>query len=292
MMNKPFFIVNGGKDPLYPTELVEPYIKQMQSGGVEVKYLPQPDAVHNTAWWPEVKDTYEAFVKEHPRKPYPDTLTWESDLTMNTGRAHWLVIDALAATQKESLPLPDLNERVGAPEPDFGIRVSGARVTAVYSGSNADGLGLLPGDVIARINGRVLPSAMDATDLLEIFDAGTPLTLSVTRGTQTLELKGTYKPTALPRRTPFFSHRRPSGRVDLVRQGNTVTATTRRVSAFTLLVSPEQFDLSQPVKVVADGRTVFEGVVKPDVATLLKWAARDNDRSMLFAAEIPVRLAR
>jgi hypothetical protein len=40
--------------------------------------------------------------------------------------------------------------------------------------------------------------------------------------------------------------------------------------------------------VVADGRTVFEGLVKKDVATLMRWAARDNDRTMLFGAELPV----
>ena len=291
MVNKPFFIVNGGKDPLYPTTLVEPYINQMQKGGVEVKYLPQPEAVHNTVWWPEVKDTYEAFVKDHPRKPFPDTLTWESDLRENTGRSHWLVIDALAPTQKESTPLPDINERIGPPEPDFGVRVSGSRITSVTAGSNADGIGLLPGDVIARVNGRVLPSAMDATDLIELVDQNAPLTLSVTRNGQSLELKGTYNPTPLPRRIPFFTHSRPSGRVDLKREGNTVTATTRRVGAFTLLISPDQFDLGKPIKVVADGRTVFEGTVKPSVATLLKWAAKDNDRTMLFAAEVPITLA-
>ena len=291
MVNKPFFVVNGGKDPLYPTTLVEPYINRMREGGVEVKYLPQPEAVHNTAWWPEVKDTYEAFVKEHPRKPLPDTLTWESDLRENTGRAHWLVIDALAPTQKESAPLPDVNERIGAPEPDFGVRVNGARITSVTAGSNADSIGLIPGDVIARVNGRVLPSAMDATDLLELVDQGTPLVLSVTRADQSLELKGTYNPTPLPRRIPFFTHARPSGRVDLKREGNTVTVTTRRVAAFTLLVSPDQFDLGKPITVVADGRTVFEGTVKPSLATLLKWAAKDNDRTMLFAAEVPIKVA-
>jgi poly(3-hydroxybutyrate) depolymerase len=291
MINKPFFIVNGGKDPIYPTSLVEPYITQMQQGGVELKYLPQPDAVHNTAWWPEVKDTYEAFVREHQRKPLPDVLSWESDLGQNTGRAHWLVIDSLAPTQKESAPLPDVNERVGAPEPDFGIRVAGSRVTSVMAGSNADKVGLQAGDVIGRINGRVLPSAMDATDLLDLVDAGAPLTLSVTRAGAAMELKGTYNPTSMPRRVPFFTHARPSGRVDLKREGNTITAATRRVAAFTLLISPDQFDLAQPLTVVADGKTVFQGTVKPSVATLLKWAARDNDRTMLFAAEIPVRLA-
>jgi poly(3-hydroxybutyrate) depolymerase len=291
MVNKPFFIVNGGKDPLYPTALVEPYITQMKQGGVELTYLPQPDAVHNTAWWPEVKDTYEAFVKEHPRKPFPDRLSWESDLRENTGRAHWLVIDALAPTQKESTPLPDINERIGAPEPDFGVRVSGARITSVVAGSNADSFGLVAGDIIARINGRVVPSAMDATDLIDLLDPATPVTLAVTRGAQTVELKGTYNPSSLPRRIPFFNHSRPSGRVDLKREGNTITAVTRRVAAFTLLISQDQFDLGKPITVMADGRKVFEGTVKPDVSTLLKWAAKDNDRTMLFAAEVPIRLA-
>ena len=40
--------------------------------------MPQPDAGHNTQWWPIVKDTFEAFVREHPREPLPDKLTWES----------------------------------------------------------------------------------------------------------------------------------------------------------------------------------------------------------------------
>jgi poly(3-hydroxybutyrate) depolymerase len=290
MLDKPFFIVNGGKDPLYPTNLVEPFINQMKQGGVEVTYLPQPDAVHNTAWWPAVKETYEAFVRQHPRKPLPDTLTWESDLRENTGRAHWLVIDALAPTQKDSAPLADVNEIIGPSEPDFGIRTSGARVLTVAAGSNADSFGLLPGDVIARIDARVVPAAMDVLDLLDIVDPGSEVTLTVTRGTSSVPLKGIYKPTLLPKRIPVFQHSKPSGRVDLVRSGNVVTATTRRVAGFTILISPDQFDLSQPIKVVADGRTVFEGVVKRDVSTLLKWAARDNDRTMLFAAELPIRL--
>lgn len=291
MLNKPFFIVNGGKDPLYPTTLVEPYIKQMQDGGVELQYLPQPEAVHNTVWWPEVKDTYEAFVKAHPRKPFPDTLTWETDLRDSTGRAHWLIIDSLNTRQKEASPLPDINERLGPAERTFGITTSATRVLTVVTGSNADNLGLLPGDVVERVNGRVLPKGMDALDLIDLVDENTPLTLSITRGTAAQELKGTYKPTMMASRTPFFHHGRPSGRVDLTRSGNTVTLTTRRVAALTLLLSPDQFDFSQPVTVIADGKTVFQGTVKKDVNALLKWAARDNDRTMLYGAELPIKLA-
>ena len=82
----------------------------------------------------------------------------------------------------------------------------------------------------------------------------------------------------------------PSGRVDLVRTGNTVTAATRRVAEFTLLISPEAFDVGQSIKVVANGRTVFDGRVEPSLPTLLKWAARDNDCTMLFTAELGITL--
>ncbi|MGE3519559.1 MAG: hypothetical protein AB7J63_11480, partial [Vicinamibacterales bacterium] len=132
--------------------------------------------------------------------------------------------------------------------------------------------------------------ALDVTLLFTLIDTGSPMVLTVSRGSETLQLSGVFAPTLLPRRTPYFVHARPSGRVDLVRSGNTVTATTRGVGRFTLLLSPRQFDFSKPVKVVADGRTVFEGSVKKDVATLLEWAARDNDRTMLFAAKLTIRL--
>jgi hypothetical protein len=62
------------------------------------------------------------------------------------------------------------------------------------------------------------------------------------------------------------------------------------VEAFTLLLSPDVFDFSKPVKVVADGKTVFDGRVTRSVPTLMKWAARDNDRTLLFGAEVTVTL--
>jgi hypothetical protein len=289
-VNKPFFIVNGGLDPLYPTTLVEPRIKQMISGGVTVQYLPQPEAVHNTAWWPEVKGPYEAFVAQHPRQPHPEKISWESDLSAGTGRAHWVVIDTLGPPATEAAALPDINDTVSEPELNFGIRSNGTTVTAVTAGSNAASFGLLPGDVIARIGERVIPPPVDVLDLLSLNDPGSTVVLTVRRGGETRELSGTYAPVPTPRVTPFFSHSRPSGRVDALRRGNAITMTTRRVAALTLLLSPDAFDLSQPVTVVANGRQVFAGRVTPNVATLLKWAARDNDRTMLYAAELPITL--
>ena len=76
----------------------------------------------------------------------------------------------------------------------------------------------------------------------------------------------------------------------MVRSGNVVEASTEGVRAFTLLLSPSVFDFRKPIRVTANGRVAFEGVVQPSVATLLKWAARDNDRTMVFGAELAIDL--
>ena len=86
----------------------------------------------------------------------------------------------------------------------------------------------------------------------------------------------------------FFRHTKRSGRVDIRRQGNVYDAVVRDVAAFTLLLSPEAIDFGQPVVVTVNGKQVFSGPAKKDLGTLMKWAARDNDRTVLYAAELPI----
>jgi len=291
LTNKPFFVVNGGQDRLYPAARVEPYLTQFKAGGLTMVYQPQPEAGHNTSWWPTVKDDFERFVADHPREPHPARLTWQSDSTTARNRAHWLVIDRLA-TPRPGAELPDLNNFVAGEEPNFGVRSNGMRVTTVLGGSNAEAFGLRPGDLVVAINGRDLPEGLELTDFLGIYQPGEALHFEVERGParQTVDLKGNYQPTRMPRVTPLFPAGRAAGRVDLVREGNTVRATTRGVAAFTLLLSPDVFDFSRPITVMADGTTVFNGAVRTSVETLVSWAAKDNDRTMLYGAALPITL--
>ena len=213
LRNKPLFVVNGGRDRLYPTHNVEPFTKHLISSGVEIEYHPQPEGEHNTKWWPEVKDSFEKFATEHPRNPQPEKLTWEAGDKIHN-RAHWLVIDEFGAAAGEARTLPDAN------------------------------LHLTEAAVAGRADGSMFPR----------FKA--------------------------------------AGRVDLVREDNTVDATTSGVTAFTLLLSPDVFDFDQPVKVVANGTQVFNARVERNVKTLLKWEAADNDRTMLYGAEVQIKLTR
>jgi hypothetical protein len=293
LRNKPMFAVNGGRDPLYPTRVVEPYIEHMKRGGVGLDYHPQPNAGHNTAWWPDVKDAYETFVREHPRKPLPDTLTWEVGNSAGFNRAHWLIIDRLGAQKSDARPLADLNDMPMPPSADFGARSVGTRINRVMPGSNADRMGVKSGDVLVRLNDRSAAAAADVADALSDTPPGSTITMLVARDNLPVELSGIYQPQVVdspPRH--LFARAGATGRVDITRAANVVTATTRGVAVFTLLLSPDQFDFGKPVKVVANGRTVFDGKVEKNLRTLLKYASSDNDRTMLFGAEIRVDLTK
>jgi hypothetical protein len=204
LRSKPLFVVNGGRDRLYPTSVVEPILTHLNRGGVVMNYVPQPEAGHETSWWPQLRARVDDFIREHPREPLPDRVSWETGDPRRSGRAHWLVIDELGTTPVDARDLPDLNEF----DPPAG------------------GRGLL------------------------------------------------------------FARSRAHGRVDLVRHGNDVEASTSGVRRFILLLSTDQFDFSQPVRVQINGQPAFDERVTPSMGTLLKWAARDNDRTMLFAGEI------
>jgi dienelactone hydrolase len=97
----------------------------------------------------------------------------------------------------------------------------------------------------------------------------------------------TYSPNGIMQRT-LFEHTKASGRVDASRAGNAFDVKTRGVQELTLLLSPDVIDFSTPVRVTVNGKVAHDGVVKPDAATLLAWAARDHDRTMLYGAELRI----
>ena len=105
-----------------------------------------------------------------------------------------------------------------------------------------------------------------------------------------LEDFNSFQPNALSRTFDMYSRRRASGRVDIERTGNRFEAETRGVRDLTLLLSPDVVDFDAPVQVTVNGTVVFEGMVERDVETLLTWAARDNDRTMLYGAELAIRV--
>ena len=207
LTNVPAYIVNGGRDPLYPVSGTEPFIAVLERAGAPVRFRPQPDAGHDSSWWPSESGAVDEFERSHPRDPLPDRLSWQVERTDRDNRFRWLVIEKLDRNRSSS-PMDDFN-------------------TVEWNGGKAE---------------------------------------------------------------EVFRHRRQSGRVDLVRNGNTVEVRTRGVGAFTLLLAPSEFDFERAIQVSVNGRVAFDGSIKRDLRTLLTWAARDHDRTMLFGASLRVEV--
>jgi predicted esterase len=294
-VNKPFFIVNTGRDRLYPAHVTQVYANHLRSLGANVVFRVYAELEHSTAWWPDERATFEEFVHDHPREPLPDTISWETERTDRYNRAHWLIIDGLGHVVGES-HLPDTNVLHRGREYDFGLRINsaverGRRVHEVVPDSNAFHIGLRAGDRFVDVNGTAVSTGRDIAETMQTWTLGVPLRFVVERNGRRLVLDGVFQPTEVEvPPAPIFPRRVPSGRVDLVRRGNRVEASTRGVRSFTLLLSPSIFDFRRPVHVVANGRTVFDAMIEPSVATMLKWAARDNDRTMIFGAELRIDL--
>jgi dienelactone hydrolase len=294
-VNKPLYVVNTGRDRLYPAQVTQLYIDHLRRLGTEVVFRVYPELDHSTEWWSDERPEFESFVHDHPREPLPDKISWQTERVDRFNRAHWLIIDRLGPIAGES-QLPDTNLLQLGRERDFGLRFNsaddrGRRVHDVIAGSNAFAIGFRARDRVLEINGRRVQTVRDIAEVMSAWTEGDPVRLVVERDGDRKVLEGIFKPVEIDvPPTPIFPRRKPSGRVDLVRRGNIVEASTEGVRAFTLLLSPSIFDFRKPITVVANGRTAFEGMVEPSVATMLKWAARDSDRTMVFGAELKIDL--
>ena len=292
LRNKPLFVINGDEDPLYPTSSVRPFLSLFDAAGVLIDFRAQPNAGHDTSWWEDEAPAMDAFMAEWSRRPLPPRLSWETETTDRYNRAHWLVIDELGAVEGEP-SLESHNTIVDPTQLNLGINMlgvmdGGLKLIEIGGDSIASAAGLQSDDNLIGIEGEFNPSVEDLTQALQGFAPGQQIPILVQRGGEELEFALVYPEQAAPQSREAFPQSGPSGRVELDQQRNQVTASTRGVTRFTLLLSPDQFDFTQPVTVVTNGVTVFDDVVEPDVEALLRWAAIDQDRTAMFGAELSI----
>lgn len=297
LRNKPLFIVNGGRDPLYPVASVVPFMRLFQQAGVFLDFRPQEEAGHDVSWWDDEKPAMDAFMSEQARRPLPARLSWETERIDRYNRAHWLVITELGAVDGE--PALDAYNTVldGASGLPLGINMigqmvdgSGLRILEVAPDSIASAAGMVNDDTIVEVEGQSGPTVEDLKQALIGFAPGQRIPMVVLRGGERIDVTLDYPAEAAPRGRQAFPHTLAPGRVELDQQSNTVMAYTRGVRRFTLLISPEQFDFTEPISVVVNGVTAFAGMVEPDVATLLRWVATDQDRTAMYGAELDIKV--
>ena len=297
LRNSPFFVINGGQDRLYPVDAVVPFLRLFVDAGVRVDFRPQPEAGHDMRWWAAESPNIDAFIDTQVRRPLPDRLVWETESTEWFNRAHWLVITELGHVDGET-SFDDFNEiRPRAPSVPIGFNMlgeletgEGIQLVDIGPGSLAESAGVRPGDILVEVNGIAVSTVDNLRAAVQAPRDGPGLPLRIQRAGESMTFVLTPPDTPAPPARQAFPHPEPSGRVQLARDGNAVAVVTRGVRRYTLLLSPEQFDFTQPFRVTTNEVISFDGMVEPSPETLLRWAARDRDRTMLFGAELQIEV--
>ena len=298
LRNKPLFVINGGQDRLYPVNSVVPYLRLFIDAGIEVGFRPQAEAGHDLRWWDAENPNIDRFIDTQIRLPMPDRLVWETESSTAFNRAHWLVITGLGSVAGET-DFDDFNE-ITPPAPSVPIGFNtlgdveggaGVRLIDIGPGSMADLAGVRPGDILVEVNGIAVATMDDLRAAVQAPRDGPGLPLRVEREDRSMPfVLSPPDDVQAPPPRQVFPHPEPSGRVQLVRDDNQIAVVTRGITRYTLLLSPEQFDFTQPFQVSTNEVLSFEGMVEPSPATLLGWAARDRDRTMLFGAELEIEV--
>ena len=293
LTNRPIYAVNGELDPLYPAIAAHPFMVMLKRAGADLTFRVMAGAGHDTSWWPTEAKSIDAFEEAHPRNPLPDRLSWETERVDRYNRVAWLVVDRLDAAKNEGVFADENTIEIQDPS-DFGLRVDsrrddGRKVIDVIEGTTAEAMGMKKGDTILRMGPVTIRSTADMGRAFDEHPAGRPLEFEVDRKGKRLTMSGIFPPAPkAPRKEEAFRHSKPSGRVVVTHRANRFEARTRGVGAFTLLLSPAMIDFDKPVTVVVNGKTVHEGIAARSANTLLRYAARDSDRSMLFGAELQI----
>ncbi|MDF1702986.1 MAG: PDZ domain-containing protein [Planctomycetota bacterium] len=285
--SRPVLAYSGGVDSLYPSARMRPLMTEVKQAGCDLTWIDLPEAGHNVRQvLPEHWDTLRTFWEAHPRVAAPVEVQWETAVPQREGRLAWVEIlrvdpEAPSTEAGRNKPLPD-----PAGRPKLGVRLDrsyagpGLKLDSVEEGSAAADAGFEAGDIITSVDGIELKDARAAMQVL--VRALATMTdrdgvFGVSRGEEahTLKVRPRATGAGTVERPKALGYGLPSGRVAaLIGEENTILVTSRHVRRFKLHLADGRLDLDKPIKVVANGKVVFEGKVTSDTGYVLQQAAR------------------
>lgn len=292
LLGKSLYVVNGGKDQLYPADTVAPFVQAMKQAGANVTNQVHPDAGHDPGYLAVEMPRLVEYLKTTVRAPHPDRLAFETIEPGASARNHWIVVDKLGFPLEQS-DLPDINLLV-PPKLQLGIGVDqafagpGVKITGAADGTAAQRAGLRKDDVLTRADGREITNLEALRAVLATKKWDDTIDLVIQRGTEKVELKATFTK-GLPRNA--FDRKGSPGRVEAHREGQRITVRTRGVLAFTLLLGVGAFEVGKPIELVVNGKAPETITPTFDARLMLGRYAQDQDRAMLYWGAIAKNLA-
>lgn len=282
--SRPVFATNGELDQLYPSERIEPLVRQLEAAGGRITWKDVKGSQHTMrgldAHWTEAK----AFWKQHPLAPNARELAFETNRTGLTARRGWIEILAIDPANEGTLaktgghlePLPQ--RRLLGVQIDQQFAGPGLKLALVNEDTAASEAGLKAGDILIGVDGEELEGGAAGGNLLrariQAYDpkGKDPLALKVKRGEETLELGARPRIDALP------GYEEPVARIEASWDGNNrIRIKTRHVGAVRIHIDPLLMKARIPLRIEIDGKQVHQGAGPFHPAVRLVEAAQRGD---------------
>lgn len=291
LRNTPVHAINTDLDGLYPAAAIRPVADALKAMGAPFVWREVKGFGHDPSYLATERAPIWAWEEGLRRVPHPAHVVWAGTADAPSrvfGLGHVTVSAAGTARAEDDVNplLPPGRVRLGVVV-DAAFAGEGVRIGDVGDDTPAKAAGLASGDVIVGLGDAKVANQRDLRAALAGRKHGETVKVSVRRGDATLAKDVTF-PEAGPE--PAFRRGQPFGVLEATRAGNAFDVTCRGVDAFELWLGVGAVDLAAPVVVRVNGAEAFRGPVAEDLAFLLERAAADDDRTMLYAARLTVKV--
>ena len=286
LANTPVYAVTTEEDELYPTRVMGSTIEMAVRAGADILYR-SLEGRHEFSYAEEELPRVAAFLRRHPRDPFPGEVIWEAGVP-EFGACRWLKIDRITNEEPEAwhtdFNCALVNERITIGfMADDAFEGEGVRVGRVVEETPAEDMGLAEGDVIVKGGSMPIAGMDDLVRFKAGLGRGDAFELTVRRGEGITVLGG-----AMPEPANYLVFKRelPSGLVKARYLANRIEIESSRVGALSILLHPDMVNPDSNLSVIWNGRLVYDDRVTPDLEYMIRNFAENRDRRLIYAARL------
>ncbi len=279
--------INTDIDGLYPARKMQPMIALAQEAGANILYRTYTGVGHRLTYINKELPKAVDYLNQHPRNAFPTRIVMET-VSPAQGRYNWLEIDATDTLQEKKNWQLTYNMKTVDDRLSFGFRSDrdyekeGIRIDKVMGGI-CEQMGLHDGDVFVQLDTMKMKDIQDMRRYKKTAKRGDSVRVIIDRNDTILTFDTKFPDLEY---YDIFTYKKASGQIRGTYVGNTFKIETSRIKQFSIYIHPDMVQLDQKVKVILNGKEIFNDFVKSDNEFILRNYFRNKDKALLYVNKL------